>query len=253
MATRQVKSTNYFSHDSNARNDEKLVRLRMQEGAAGYGVYFMILERLREADRYMSTRDYNMIAFDLRVDADIVKTVVEDFGLFSFTDDGCYFYSESFLARMDLKDASRKRMSEGGKRAMNKRWKAKTKEKTEDVATTEEPGERPEQIQPTDNAKNIRQFFSKDNSSNIEVLLMNLELQPTDTPLLRQAAKEVIAEWELAKKNHYSYTDWSQHLIAAMRIKIKDKNKNSKRTKDKSSPPKTPDYSYSGGFGGKDT
>ena len=23
MATRQIKSTNYFSHDSNARNDEK--------------------------------------------------------------------------------------------------------------------------------------------------------------------------------------------------------------------------------------
>ena len=85
MATRQIKSTNYFSHDSNARNDEKLVRLRMKQGAAGYGVYFMILERLREEADYMSAKDYNMIAFDLRVDAAIVKSVVEDFGLFTFT------------------------------------------------------------------------------------------------------------------------------------------------------------------------
>ena len=98
---RNVKSTNYFSHDSNARNDEKLVRLRMKQGAAGYGVYFMILERLREEADYMSVKDYNMIAFDLRVDASVVKRVVEDFGLFAFTEDGEYFYSESLRDRME--------------------------------------------------------------------------------------------------------------------------------------------------------
>ena len=36
-------AANYFSHDSNARNDEKVIRLRMKHGAAGYGVYFMLL------------------------------------------------------------------------------------------------------------------------------------------------------------------------------------------------------------------
>ena len=34
---------NYFSHDSNARNDERIIRLRMKYGAAGYGVFFMVL------------------------------------------------------------------------------------------------------------------------------------------------------------------------------------------------------------------
>ena len=123
MATRQIKSTNYFSHDSNARNDEKLVRLRMKQGAAGYGVYLMILERLREEADYMSAKDYNMIAFDLRVDAAIVKSVVEDFGLFTFTDDGKCFYSESFTRRMDIKDTLRRQRSEGGKIGMKNRWK----------------------------------------------------------------------------------------------------------------------------------
>ena len=44
--------TKYFRHDSNARNDDKLTALRIEQGPAGYGVYFMILERLREEDNY---------------------------------------------------------------------------------------------------------------------------------------------------------------------------------------------------------
>ena len=91
--------TSYFPHDSNARNSDKLIRLRMRHKASGYGVFFMILERLREEPEYMSVKDYNMIAFDLREDASLIKSVIEDFGLFVFTEDGKYFYSESFKKR----------------------------------------------------------------------------------------------------------------------------------------------------------
>lgn len=117
-----MKKTNYFSHDSNSRNDEKLLAVRMRLGAEGYGVYFMLLERLREESDYMSIKDYNMIAFDLRVDSKTIKSVVEDFGLFVFTDDGKYFYSESFNRRMKLKDESKQKRSEAGKKGMKSRW-----------------------------------------------------------------------------------------------------------------------------------
>lgn len=113
---------NYFSHDSNARNDEKLVRLRMRHKAAGYGVYFMLLERMRDAKDYMCVKDYNIIAFDLREDAGLIKSVVEDFGLFVFTEDGKYFYSESFLRRMKVKDGVSQKRSEAGRKGMNRRW-----------------------------------------------------------------------------------------------------------------------------------
>ena len=113
---------NYFSHDSNARNSDKLIRLRMRHKAAGYGVYFMILERLREEPGYMSVKDYNMIAFDLREDASLIKSVVEDFGLFVFTEDGKYFYSESFSRRMGIKDDEKAKRSEAGKKGMARRW-----------------------------------------------------------------------------------------------------------------------------------
>lgn len=127
METRK-ELTSYFPHDSNARNSDKLIRLRMRHKAAGYGVFFMILERLREEPSYMSVKDYNMIAFDLREDASLIKSVIEDFGLFVFTEDGKYFYSESFKKRMELKDDKSKKRSEAGKIGLAKRWGKKESE-----------------------------------------------------------------------------------------------------------------------------
>lgn len=120
----------YFSHDSNARNDEKIALLRMKHGSAGYGVYFMILERLREAKDYMSVKDYNLIAFDLREDSQLIKSVVEEFGLFAFVNDknrGECFYSRSFNDRMELKDEKSQRRAEAGKKGAAKRWGSKDK------------------------------------------------------------------------------------------------------------------------------
>ena len=258
MATRQIKSTNYFSHDSNARNDEKLVRLRMKQGAAGYGVYFMILERLREEADYMSAKDYNMIAFDLRVDAAIVKSVVEDFGLFTFTDDGKCFYSESFTRRMDIKDTLRRQRSEGGKIGMKNRWKKEQGKQDKEVkpqpkvASAPTPKPAPT-TQPADNQACLKRFFGKENASNLEVLLMNFGLKPDDITMIRKVAKEVVAEWEISKKEHTDYTDWSQHLIATMRIKVKDKQQAKGKTAiNETEPTSTADYQYDGGFGSKD-
>ncbi|EOE6413483.1 DnaD domain protein [Enterococcus hirae] len=113
---------NYFPHDSNSRNSDKLLPVRMKFGAEGYGIYFMILERLRDEKNYMSVKDYNMLAFDLRVDAGKVKSIVEDFGLFAFTENGECFYSEGFNKRMEIKDEKSKKRSEAGKKGAEKRW-----------------------------------------------------------------------------------------------------------------------------------
>lgn len=120
----------YFSHDSNARNSEKMIKLRMKHKVAGYGVYFMLLERLRDEKNYMSIKDYNLLAFDLRVDASLIKSVVEEFGLFVFTDDGEYFYSEGFNKRMAIKDEKTKRRSIAGKQGAEKRWNNSEQEQT---------------------------------------------------------------------------------------------------------------------------
>lgn len=108
----------YFSHDSNARNSDRLIPLRAELQTEGYAIYFMILERLREEPDYTSVRDYAMLAFDFRVSVESVRRVVEDFDLFAFTEDGERFYSVSFLERMRAKDAK----SEKLRQAAQARW-----------------------------------------------------------------------------------------------------------------------------------
>lgn len=110
--------TNYFSHDSNARNDERILRLRRDLGARGYGIYWMLLERMREEEDYSCSTDYDTLSFDLREKAELIKKVATGYGLFQFSSDGKKFFSSSFLARMREKDS----VSEKRRSAANKRW-----------------------------------------------------------------------------------------------------------------------------------
>ena len=112
----------YFSHDSNARNSDKLMKVRMKLGAEGYGIFFMLIERLREEEGYKSTIDYNTLAFDLRVDSEKIKQVVEDYDLFKFTEDGKYFYSDSFNERMEMMDVRAQQRKSKAKKAAESRW-----------------------------------------------------------------------------------------------------------------------------------
>lgn len=43
-----AKDTYYFSHDYNARNDEKILELRVKYGAEGYGLFWMLVETMAE-------------------------------------------------------------------------------------------------------------------------------------------------------------------------------------------------------------
>ena len=111
-------ASSYFSHDSNARNSKKLIRLRQAHGAAGYGIYFMLLERLREEGGYTSDRDYDMIAYDLREPVDLIRSVVEDFDLFEISDDGKLFRSKGLVERMELREIR----AEAGRKGATGRW-----------------------------------------------------------------------------------------------------------------------------------
>ena len=112
----------YFSHDSNARNSDKLMRVRMDLGAEGYGIFFMLIERLREEKDYKSVVDYKLLKFDLDADSEKIKQVVENYDLFKFTEDGKYFYSDSFNDRMEMMDVRAQQRISKAKKAANARW-----------------------------------------------------------------------------------------------------------------------------------
>ena len=116
----------YFQHDCNARQDEKILALRMKHGWEGYGLYWALIERLRESDNYSCVCDYNLIAYDLRSDANKIKSIIEDFRLFDFATDknrGKLLYSRRLLEDMNLKDDAREAKVEAGKKGAEARKK----------------------------------------------------------------------------------------------------------------------------------
>lgn len=70
-----------------SRNDDRILKLRMDHGIEGYAVYHMLMEKIAESDRCeYAIDDYKVLAFDFRVDEQLVKCVAEDYHLFCFND-----------------------------------------------------------------------------------------------------------------------------------------------------------------------
>lgn len=90
-----AKDAYYFSHDSNARNDDKILKLRSgRNGAAKYGIYWMILELMRESSDISLPKDYKSLSWHLRCPCKLVQSVVEDYNLFTFSDTNLHFFSK---------------------------------------------------------------------------------------------------------------------------------------------------------------
>ena len=114
----------YFNHDCDARNDEKLIALRIRYGAEGYGVYFMLIEMLQATPGCVLEKDYKALAFDLRVSARRIKAIVEDFGLFTPIDGGKKFYSERLIRHVNEAEENERKRSEAAQYAASMRWDA---------------------------------------------------------------------------------------------------------------------------------
>jgi hypothetical protein len=110
-----AKETYYFSHDFYARTDRKLVAIAMKHGMAGIGVFWCLVEMLYEEGGAMPL-EYERISFELRTNVDVIKSVVNDFGLFETDDD--LFFSKTVIDRLKL----RQEKSEKARKSINKRW-----------------------------------------------------------------------------------------------------------------------------------
>ena len=124
-----MKDAYYFSHDSNARNDQRLMKVRMKYGMEGYGIYFGIIEILREQSDYTLTfSDLDSISFDLRVERNIIDDIVENFDLFEI-DGHSMFYSKSLKKRMEKLDLIKQKRADAGRVGGKSKANAKAKVK----------------------------------------------------------------------------------------------------------------------------
>lgn len=117
----------FFKHQVNTRQDEKIIQLLRKEGWAGYGLFWAILEFLGPIKDHKSNCDYQDLAWDLRADAKQIKRIVENYGLFK-TQKG-FFYSESFSKQLaetnDLIQRRRDAASRAGRESAEARRRKK--------------------------------------------------------------------------------------------------------------------------------
>ena len=111
------KDAFYFPHFSNARNDAKLVKLRRVMGIEGYGMYFLLLEVLREQTEFkLPISNIEDLAYEWHTSKEKLMAVVSNFELFTIIDDE--FISIKLITYLQpyIEKSERARL------AANKRW-----------------------------------------------------------------------------------------------------------------------------------
>lgn len=116
------KDCYYFTHDSNAKDDPKCVLMIEQLGMEGYGIYWMLVETLRDQPDYTyPVANIPALARRYNTSAEKVRTVVYNYELFTVKDDRIFF-SESLNRRMQAFNERRAKRSEAGRLGMARRW-----------------------------------------------------------------------------------------------------------------------------------
>lgn len=243
-----AKKTNYFTHDSNARNDEKIIRLRIKHGAAGYGVYFMLLERMRDEADYTIACDYDMLAFDFHVEPELVRSVVEDFELFDFAADNTLF-SYSFNERMKSMDDVSKVRSDAGKKGALSRW-GNGNDMAEPLADDGKAMKEEEQKKnvPKDAPKNPYIPMLLQNEEWQDIICMRYHKKREEIPKL---VEDFDLDCKCRGKTHFSLQDAQSHFANWLTIQISEQQKqenygtNNKRRPNKKVADSAEDFSQS--------
>lgn len=110
MSATLQKDTCYFSHDANAKDDYKCMLLIDQMGLEGYGIFWVLIETLREQKDYKYplqlvpslARKYNTTQAKM-------ETVINAYGLFEI-DAQSFFFSGSLNRRMSFLEQKREKL-----------------------------------------------------------------------------------------------------------------------------------------------
>jgi hypothetical protein len=109
-----MKDAFYFQHDSNAKSDLKCVRLRRLHGLAGYGLYWCVVESLRDATEFKLPLDQiDDLVFDLQTTREIFESLFDATGLLE--KDETHFWSNRLLREMNKMQAKRRAAANAGK------------------------------------------------------------------------------------------------------------------------------------------
>lgn len=273
MARIAKSGLEYFPFDIDFFQDIRIRKLIKRQGGKAVTVYALLLCLIYKNGYYMQWDDElpfigsEMSGFEEAYVSEVIKTCLA-LGLFdkNLYDTEQVLTSKGIQVRYCNIQRLNKRMSRidryslieeltktSSTRSRNKQAKpAKPATPKPAVAPQPEPL-RPAVPQPPTgtNAEWLTEFFAENHKESLLLLCKNYGLQPNEIDRLRSLADAVVGEWELSHTQHHDYSDWSRHLISAMRIKCRDTSAEPNNQSQQSAP-QSSDYSYKGGFGGQD-
>lgn len=104
------------------RTADHVLSMRIEEGAAGYGIYVMLLELLRDSESRKLVLNAKNLAFAINEpDLGLVERVITKYSLFDIGEDNT-FTSPWLEQQMQEYDEKKKAASEAGKRGAAKRY-----------------------------------------------------------------------------------------------------------------------------------
>ena len=108
------KDAYWFSHDSNAKDDPKCMKLIDQLGLEGYGIYWVLIEVLRDQPYFRYPIDLlPILARRYNTSGEKMKAVVSTYGLFTIDEDD-NFFSISLNDRMQILEGHREQRRVAG-------------------------------------------------------------------------------------------------------------------------------------------
>jgi hypothetical protein len=125
------KDAFYFPHFSNARHDRKIRRVTKELGIEGYGIYFMLLEVLRDQPELSyPIMDIDLLADEFNTSEAKIRTVVCNYGLFE-VDEKEMFFSVKFEQYLEPYFKMKNQRIAAGKASGEKRRQLALQQKNE--------------------------------------------------------------------------------------------------------------------------
>lgn len=181
------KEAFYFPHFCNARHDRKIRRLRKELGTEGYGIYFMLLETLREQhDLMYPLEDLDLLAEEFGVSEAKVRVAICNYGLFEI-DEEQKFFSPKMLVYLEPYFKMKEQRKIAGQKSADKR-------KSLEISTT---------VQQPFNDRSTKESKvneSKEKESKVNEIKVEYSLDEMLSPY--------IADLGIEYNNFYSY--WSE-------------------------------------------
>lgn len=198
------KDAYYFSHDSNAKDDFKCMLLIEELGLEGYGIFWVLVETLREQENFKYplkllsslARKYNTTVAKMEV-------VVKNYNLFIIQED-TFFFSKSLNTRMELMNNKRKQARLAGIKSGEARRNKKNERMLNGSSTNVEQLKESKVNKIKENISTLKKLSYLSTNELVQVDILKLGLESSTLEMIKEIGIQKIVNYA---EQHEAYIE----------------------------------------------